>query len=214
MTDRDFPDDTNTRGPHRGRGTECEDRERDSARDEMLPDDAEDAALLAQAFALTGASPLPAVRAEEGRILDVYRGELEGALDHDPTPADLAILDNVRRARSFTLLLTRKAYGRGITTRQGEVRGTLVELRQWIRLEADLLGRLSFRHGLKGIQGIRDSWGDDGETPQDPAQGTNGPDPGPEPSGGGDRSGRVPGASEAPASTAGPDAFPDDGGKP
>lgn len=135
------------------------------------PDQATDAELLDQAFALTGAGKLPAVRAEEGRILDIYRAELEDALDHSPTPADLAILDSVRRCRSFVLLLTRKAYGRGTTTRQGEVRGTVTELRQWIRLEADLLGRLAFRSELpETLAGYLESRG---VRPQEPAEGTN-----------------------------------------
>ncbi len=105
---------------------------------------------VAAAFNLVGVRMLPEKYAEEAAVLDAYRRELEASLEHQPPrPDELALVDSARRARSMILLLTRKVYRRGLVSRKGFIRAEVGELRAWLRLEADILNRLTFKDGMK-----------------------------------------------------------------
>ena len=79
--------------------------------------------------------------------LDVMRNELEPPV----TSGDIAILGSIGRVSLIELRLARSVAVHGITDTAGHPKQTAAELRAYVRLKADLIGKLRFRRGAAEV---------------------------------------------------------------
>src|SRR5260221_2562586 len=108
---------------------------------------------------IAGASKPRNLMPAEVAAVREWTATLEAELAETPGAADLAVLSSLGRIALLELSLSRNVFEKGGVLREGgEVKETLVELRQLIRLKADLLGRLDFRRDPKNVPGIRETW--------------------------------------------------------
>jgi hypothetical protein len=130
--------------------------------------------------AVSGASRAINIPAAELAAVQGWVADLEADLTEPPSAADKSILASLARLALLELRLSRSVFVKGAVRKTGEVRPAIVELRQVVRLKADLLARLSFRAGPKPVQDLRTLWSGAGE-PEDGER--SGPDPGASPDG-------------------------------
>ena len=105
----------------------------------------------------TGSSRLTGSKAERD-ALAAWLCALEADLVDPPNAADRSVLGSLARVALLELRLARECFNRGLIRDRVEIRPALPELRQVIRLKADLLSRLNFRRDPRKVDDLRDTW--------------------------------------------------------
>ncbi len=99
--------------------------------------------------ALAGTRRIVNVPADEIEAVYGLVAQLREDLFATATAADETVLASLARIQLLEWRLARHVFGNGALRKNGDVRPSLVELRQVVRLKADLLTRLRFRDGAK-----------------------------------------------------------------